>query len=83
MTECSQTCLMVSMITSEEVAEMMGLSSSRAVSVYRRRAGFPQPAFAKGACMLWNRHDIEAWCRANKGRTPERIARFYSEQDPT
>jgi predicted DNA-binding transcriptional regulator AlpA len=52
------------LIDASEVAEILGLSSPRAVSVYRRRyESFPAPFVAKasGQCVLWLRADIEAW----------------------
>lgn len=55
------------LIDSGEVAEIIGLSSSTAVSTYRRRyADFPRPVLEKGSgkCVLWLRQEIEAWARA-------------------
>ena len=45
-----------------EVAEIMGLTNQRGVSVYRRRyADFPAPFVERGRCVLWVRADVEAW----------------------
>ena len=50
------------LLDAAEVAAMLGLSSRRAVSVYRSRyEDFPGPAVEKGSCLLWRRADIEAW----------------------
>lgn len=47
-----------------KVAELLGLSSHRAVSVYRGRYDdFPEPVICKGRCTLWLRSDVEAWRR--------------------
>ena len=49
------------------IAELLGLSSPRAISVYRARyPDFPAPAVDMGAgrCLLWLRADIEQWNRA-------------------
>jgi predicted DNA-binding transcriptional regulator AlpA len=46
------------------VAEILGLSSRGAVSVYRSRYDdFPAPVIdlGKGRPMLWLRSDVEAW----------------------
>lgn len=52
------------LLDSNEVADVLGLSSSTAVSTYRSRyADFPEPVLAKGSgkCVLWLRSDITAW----------------------
>lgn len=52
------------LLDSNEVAQVLGLSSSTAVSTYRSRyADFPVPVLAKGSgkCVLWLRRDVEAW----------------------
>ena len=52
------------LLDSNEVAELLGLSSSTAVSTYRRRyADFPDPVLVKGSgkCVLWDRRTIELW----------------------
>jgi predicted DNA-binding transcriptional regulator AlpA len=59
------------LIDSHGVAEILQLSSPRAVSTYRaRHADFPAPAVDMGAgrCLLWLRQDIEAWASAHPGR---------------
>lgn len=53
------------LLDAEEVAAVLGLSSYRAVHVYRRRYdAFPEPAVTKGRCLLWLRADVEAWAAA-------------------
>ena len=52
------------LIDATTVAELLGLSSRGAVSVYRSRyPDFPAPVIdmGKGRPMLWLRADIEAW----------------------
>jgi predicted DNA-binding transcriptional regulator AlpA len=52
------------LIDSRQVAEMLGLSSHRAVSVYRSRYDdFPRPLVirSEGQCTLWHRPEVEAW----------------------
>jgi glutathione-regulated potassium-efflux system ancillary protein KefG len=52
------------LVDSNEVAALLGLSSSTAVSTYRQRYNdFPQPVVVKGSgkCILWLRGDVEAW----------------------
>ncbi len=52
------------LLDSNEVADVLGLSSSTAVSTYRSRYDdFPEPVVVKGSgkCVLWRRQDIEAW----------------------
>lgn len=58
------------LIDSNEVAEILGLGTSRAVSIYRGRYdSFPEPVLIKGSgkCMLWLRADIEAWAEVRPG----------------
>lgn len=60
------------LLDSHDIAEILGLSSNRAVSTYRGRyEDFPEPLIEKGAgrCVLWLRSDIEAWARET-GRLP-------------
>jgi len=52
------------LVDSGEVAALLGLSSSNAVSTYRRRyEDFPEPVLTKGSgkCVLWVRADVEEW----------------------
>jgi predicted DNA-binding transcriptional regulator AlpA len=52
------------LIDSRQVAEMLGLSSHRAVSVYRSRyEDFPPPVVVRseGQCVLWHRPDVQEW----------------------
>lgn len=51
------------------VAEILGLSSRGAVSVYRSRYDdFPTPVLdlGKGRPMLWLRADVEAWAKSRR-----------------
>jgi predicted DNA-binding transcriptional regulator AlpA len=50
------------LIDAREVAEMLGLSSPRAVAVYASR-GLPVPVIDRGpnTAKLWLRQDIERW----------------------
>jgi predicted DNA-binding transcriptional regulator AlpA len=60
------------LIDAREVAEMLGLSSSRAVAVYSSR-GLPEPIIDRGpnTAKLWLRQDIERWVRdRNLSRKP-------------
>jgi predicted DNA-binding transcriptional regulator AlpA len=53
----------------QTVAEILGLASRGAVSVYRSRyEDFPAPVIdlGKGRPMLWLRADVEAWARARQ-----------------
>ncbi len=64
------------LVDSSEVAEILGLSSSTAVSTYRGRyEDFPQPVVTKGSgkCVLWLRSEVLAWGenRRPRGRPVE------------
>jgi len=50
------------LVDAREVAEMLGLSSARAVAVYASR-GLPDPIIDRGrnTAKLWLRQDIEGW----------------------
>jgi predicted DNA-binding transcriptional regulator AlpA len=50
------------LIDAREVAEMLGLSSPRAVAVYSSR-GLPEPIIDRGpnTAKLWLRQDIQRW----------------------
>jgi predicted DNA-binding transcriptional regulator AlpA len=52
------------LVDAREVAEMLGLSSARAVAVYMSR-GLPDPIIDRGpnTAKLWLRQDIERWLR--------------------
>lgn len=57
------------LIDTHDIAALLGLSSPRAVSVYRARYGdFPAPLIDRGTgrCLLWHRAAVEAWA---KGRS--------------
>jgi hypothetical protein len=58
------------LIDAKEVADMLGLSSPRAVAVYASR-GLPEPIIDRGpnTAKLWLRQDIERWL---KGRPSSR-----------
>jgi predicted DNA-binding transcriptional regulator AlpA len=57
------------LIDNHEVAEIIGLTNPKGVSVYRRRhADFPAPRIEKRQTVLWLRDEIEAWARRH-GRT--------------
>jgi predicted DNA-binding transcriptional regulator AlpA len=61
----------VDLIDAAEVAEALGLSSPRAVSVYRARyEDFPAPLVVKGSgkCVLWARSDVARWAKARSSR---------------
>ena len=48
------------LLDANEVAELLGLSTRTAISVYRSRyPDFPEPVVVKAACWLWMRGDIE------------------------
>jgi predicted DNA-binding transcriptional regulator AlpA len=52
------------LVDATEVAELLGLSSGRAISVYRARYDdFPEPVVvkAKGRLLLWRRQDVRLW----------------------
>ena len=52
------------LLDANEVADLIGLSSRRAVSIYRQRyKDFPVPVIEKSSkmCVLWLRSDIEEW----------------------
>lgn len=57
------------LIDAEQAAEILGLSSRGAISVYRRRyPDFPEPVIVRGSgrCQLWLRQDLEAWLAGHK-----------------
>lgn len=52
------------LLDATQVAELLGLSSRGAVSVYRQRyEDFPGPVLERqsGRCQFWLRSDIDAW----------------------
>lgn len=62
------------LLDSHDVADLLGLTSHRAVSTYRARYDdFPTPVIEKGRgrCVLWLRSDVEAWLEA-RGRSSSR-----------
>ena len=52
------------LIDAKEVANMLGLSSPRAVAVYASR-GLPEPIIDRGpnTAKLWLRQDIQRWIK--------------------
>ncbi len=56
-----------------DVADIIGLSTRNAVSVYRKRYDdFPEPVFERNQCVLWLRQDIERWAAGHRRqRGPE------------
>jgi predicted DNA-binding transcriptional regulator AlpA len=56
------------LVDAREVAEMLGLSSARAVAVYASR-GLPDPIIDRGpnTAKLWLRQDIESWMKERTG----------------
>lgn len=55
------------LLDAAQVADLLGLSSPNAVSVYHRRYDdFPAPVLAptSGRCQLWYRPEVEAWGRS-------------------
>jgi len=56
------------LVDAREVAEMLGLSSPRAVAVYASR-GLPDPIIDRGpnTAKLWLRQDIEGWMKDRAG----------------
>ena len=61
------------LIDAREVAEMLGLSSPRAVAVYSSR-GLPEPIVDRGpnTAKLWLRQDIDRWLRERTGSRSSR-----------
>jgi predicted DNA-binding transcriptional regulator AlpA len=52
------------LVDNHEVAEIIGLTNPKGVSVYRRRFDdFPTPRIEKRQTVLWLRSEIEAWAR--------------------
>jgi predicted DNA-binding transcriptional regulator AlpA len=56
------------LVDAREVAEMLGLSSARAVAVYASR-GLPDPIIDRGpnTAKLWLRQDIASWMKDRAG----------------
>ena len=54
------------LLDATQVAELLGLSSRGAVSVYRQRyENFPSPVLERqsGRCQFWLRNEVDAWAR--------------------
>ena len=50
------------LVDAGEVAEILGLSSRNAVSVYRSRySDFPEAVIDRGTCRLWSRSAVQTW----------------------
>jgi glutathione-regulated potassium-efflux system ancillary protein KefG len=61
------------LVDSTEVAEILGLSSARAVSVYRNRyEDFPRPVVVRagGRLLLWLRSDVAHWSDQRRPLSP-------------
>jgi predicted DNA-binding transcriptional regulator AlpA len=59
------------LIDNREVAEIIGLTNSNGVSVYRKRyPDFPAPRVEKRQAVLWLRAEIESWARRHGRRKP-------------
>ena len=56
------------LIGPSDVAQFIGLTNVRGVSVYRKMPDFPTPVIERGRCLLWLRADIETWHRNRPGR---------------
>lgn len=59
------------LLAAAEVAELLGLTNQKGVSVYAaRHADFPEPVVvrANGFVKLWERSDIEAWRESHPAR---------------
>lgn len=57
------------LLDADEVAEILGLSSRGAVSVYRKRyEDFPEPVLIRqsGRCQFWLRQTVEAWIQGRQ-----------------
>ena len=55
------------LLDADQVAELLGLSSRTAVSVYKRRyADFPEAVLDRGTgkCRFWLRTDVEQWANS-------------------
>jgi len=55
------------LLNATEVAQIIGLTNPRGISVYRaRHKAFPAPVIDKGNCVLWLRSDVEKWAQARR-----------------
>lgn len=57
------------LLDATQVAELLGLSSRGAVSVYRQRyEDFPKPVLERvsGRCQFWLRTEVEKWATARR-----------------
>jgi hypothetical protein len=53
------------LVDSDQVKDILGLSSRNAVRVYRGRyADFPLPVIERGRCVLWLANDMRKWAQA-------------------
>ena len=60
--------LLSDLVDSDAVAELLGLTNRRVVSVYQRRyPDMPRPVITSnaGRCQLWLRSEIAAWAQAS------------------
>ena len=52
------------LLDASDVAELLGLTNPKGVSVYQRRyEDFPAPVISRGRCRLWTRKEIASWVR--------------------
>ena len=55
-----------SLLSAQQVAEIIGLSNRNGVSVYQRRyPDFPAPVVSQGRCRLWVIDEIKAWAESH------------------
>lgn len=55
------------LISSDQVAVVIGLTNRKGVSVLRaRHADFPVPIIDNGMCMLWLRAEVVAWAKGRR-----------------
>ncbi|HQZ35359.1 MAG TPA: hypothetical protein PK020_13115 [Ilumatobacteraceae bacterium] len=53
------------LLDAAQVADLIGLSSRKSISTYRRRyPDFPEPVLVRERCIFWHRPDVMAWLRA-------------------
>jgi predicted DNA-binding transcriptional regulator AlpA len=55
------------LVDTEQVKEILGLSSRNGVRVYRARySDFPAPVIERGRCVLWLARDVREWADARR-----------------
>jgi glutathione-regulated potassium-efflux system ancillary protein KefG len=58
------------LIDTDEVADLIGLSTARSITTYRARfADFPAPVIERGSgrCLLWLRPEVMKWLAKHPG----------------